>query len=199
MAVQSCVALLVCLAPATAIAGDVRLAWDPSPDATVVGYIIYYGPASGNYTDSVDVGNQTTYVIPNLSAGAPHYFIVRGYTADKQLSAPSNEVSGLPPFTDHPLIPGVHEMKWLHVSELQQRINNLRAAHGLGAYQWSSVYAGNQIRADHVTELRNALTDVYWAAGRPSPRFTDAAVSGRYTVIKAAHIMELRTALVALE
>jgi hypothetical protein len=194
-----CVALMVWLVPAVASAGNVRLAWDPSPDAAVVGYIIYYGQSSGNYTTSIDVGNQTTYLLENLSAGTTLYFVVRGYTADKQLSAPSNEVSGLPPFTDDPLIPGVHEMKWLHISELQQRVNNLRAAHGLGAYSWSSVYPGLPVQAAHVTELRNALTEAYWAAGQGSPSFTDAAVSGGYTVIKAAHILELRAAVVALE
>lgn len=30
-------------------AGNVTPAWDASPDASVVGYKVYYGPASGAY------------------------------------------------------------------------------------------------------------------------------------------------------
>ena len=50
-----------------------------------------------------------------------------------------------------------------------------------------------------MTELRTALDQAYAAAGLPRPAYTDARVSPRSTVIRAAHVMELRAAVLALE
>ena len=54
------------------------------------------------------------------------------------------------------------------------------------------------IKSVHVTQLRTALSEAYAAAGRPSPTYTDAGLVAGYS-IKAAHINELRDAVVALE
>ena len=48
-------------------------------------------------------------------------------------------------------------------------------------------------------ELRTALADAYAAAGQPAPRWTDAAPAAGATPIRAAHLMELRAAVTALE
>ncbi|HPU56241.1 MAG TPA: fibronectin type III domain-containing protein, partial [Verrucomicrobiota bacterium] len=40
----------------SASAASVTLAWDPSPDPSVVGYFVYYGDASRSYTTKIDVG-----------------------------------------------------------------------------------------------------------------------------------------------
>jgi class 3 adenylate cyclase len=55
-------------------AGTVTLAWDPSPDASVVAYKVYYGPTSRSYTNSIQVGNVTNASIAGLIAGATYYF-----------------------------------------------------------------------------------------------------------------------------
>jgi hypothetical protein len=55
-------------------AGSVTLAWDPSPDASVVAYKIYYGPTSGGYTNSIQVANVTNATIVGLVEGATYYF-----------------------------------------------------------------------------------------------------------------------------
>ena len=55
-------------------AGSVTLAWDPSPDASVVAYKIYYGPSSRGYTNSIQVGNVTNASIVDLAEGATYYF-----------------------------------------------------------------------------------------------------------------------------
>lgn len=65
------------------------LMWDASTGAT--GYKLYYGSVSGTYTQVVDVGNVTTYVIPNL-APAVYYFVVTAYNANGE-SGYSNQVS----------------------------------------------------------------------------------------------------------
>jgi hypothetical protein len=200
LAVAAAALVAALLVPAaSAQAGDVRLAWDPSPDAAVVGYIVYFGLEPGNYPYSVDVGAQTTYVISNLVVHARLYFIVRGYTADRQLSAPSNEVSGLAGFTDHPLVPGVHQMRQVHFTEMRARLDTLRIANGLPPYEWLPLAAGSLIGSAHVSELRSAIYQVYQRRNLPFPSFTDPTLASRFTMIRAVHINELRAAILALE
>jgi hypothetical protein len=74
-------------------AAQVELAWNPATDGVTTGYIIFYGTASGSYTQQVNVGLVTSYTVTGLKAGATYYFVVRAYNAAGELSAPSNEVS----------------------------------------------------------------------------------------------------------
>ncbi|MFY9269590.1 MAG: fibronectin type III domain-containing protein, partial [Candidatus Manganitrophaceae bacterium] len=73
-------------------AEDALLAWDPSPDVDVVGYELYYGTGSGQYSESVDVGNTTSYTLSVVTPGT-HYFAVTAYKAGHHESSFSNEVS----------------------------------------------------------------------------------------------------------
>jgi hypothetical protein len=59
-----------------------KLVWDPST-GDVVGYRVYYGTTSVNYTNNVDVGNVTEYNIDNLplQEGVTYYFAVKAYNA----------------------------------------------------------------------------------------------------------------------
>ena len=72
-------------------------------------------------------------------------------------------------FTDHPIEPGVTPVRAVHFTELQDRINALRAAFGLQPMAWSDLRPGVPVRLAHVLELRRALEAVYTAVGRPTP------------------------------
>ena len=74
-----------------ALAGGVTLAWDPVSGAA--GYTVYYGPAVGNYTANLDVGNTTTSPVSNLTEGATYHFVVTAYDAAHTQSGFSNDVS----------------------------------------------------------------------------------------------------------
>ncbi len=69
----------------------VSLSWDPSADATVVGYKIYYGTTSQGYTSSVNVGNVLSATITGLTANTTYYFAATTYTAAGVESDFSNE------------------------------------------------------------------------------------------------------------
>ena len=69
------------------------LAWNPDTDPTEVGFRLYYGTSSGQYSQVEDVGNATTATISGLSAGVTYYFVVTAYNSSGLESLPSSEVS----------------------------------------------------------------------------------------------------------
>jgi len=70
----------------------VSLAWDPSPDPEVTGYMLSWGTRSGHYTSSVDVGTQTSWTLNGLSRHQRYYFIVQAYDVERTLSEPTTPV-----------------------------------------------------------------------------------------------------------
>jgi VCBS repeat-containing protein len=84
--------LVIFTAPALALQ-TVTLAWDPSPDADVIAYNVYYGTQSASYTNKVTVANVTTATVSNLVEGATYYFAATAYNTSDLESEPSNEVS----------------------------------------------------------------------------------------------------------
>lgn len=76
---------------------SVTLAWDPSTDAVVAGYLVLYGPASGDYTSRVDAGANTTATISGLREGLTYYFAVVAYDVLGEESAPSPEITYIVP------------------------------------------------------------------------------------------------------
>jgi len=89
----SALATLFCATPG--FAENVRIAWDPNPEPTVTGYRVSYGTAPGSHPTTVDVGNQTSALLPSLPPGQRYYFVVTAYSANA-VSPPSVEVSAVP-------------------------------------------------------------------------------------------------------
>jgi len=86
-------------AQAVQASGGVDLAWSPSPDTNVAGYYLYYGPATGSYTQRMDVGNTTITTVTGLTPGTTNYFVATSYDAQRLESFPSNEASYIDPGT----------------------------------------------------------------------------------------------------
>jgi len=82
-------------------AGDgttVRLAWDPSPNKSVVGYRVHYGTESGKYTHQIHVDGRLNAVadVRHLKKGKAYFFAVTSVDADGHESRFSNEVTNNP-------------------------------------------------------------------------------------------------------
>lgn len=73
----------------------VTLAWDPSPDGDVAGYVVYVGSAPGSYQQQINVGLQTSFVYRSVSPGRWYYFAVAAYSAAMNIGDRSQEVSFL--------------------------------------------------------------------------------------------------------
>jgi hypothetical protein len=82
---------------ARAAAWDVNLTWDAPASPSAAGYNIYYGTASGKYTNEVSVGNVTAATISNLTAGATYYFAATTVDTNGNESAFSNEATFIVP------------------------------------------------------------------------------------------------------
>jgi hypothetical protein len=89
---------------------SVTLAWNPSPSTDVIGYHLYYGTASGIYTNDIVLGNVTSVTVSGLSSGVIYYFAMTAIGPDGQESVPSNETS----YRQEP--PGGPQMQILGVS-----------------------------------------------------------------------------------
>ncbi len=81
------------LTSATGLYHGVNVMWNASQLAT--GYKIHYGTNSGNYTNTIDVGNVLDYTVTGLTPGVPYYFVVTAYNSTQQ-SSNSNELSATP-------------------------------------------------------------------------------------------------------
>lgn len=93
-------ALLFCLSPLginLGHAAEVTLSWDKNAESDVAGYKVFSGTSSGNYTNSIDVGNWTTCTISGLQEGKTYYYAAKAYNTAGQESGFSNEVSYSPP------------------------------------------------------------------------------------------------------
>jgi uncharacterized repeat protein (TIGR03803 family) len=103
-------------------------------------------------------------------------------------------------FTDDPLTAGASVIKAAHFTELRTRANYVRASCGLAAYGWTdSVTVGATVNTVDITDLRTALSQAYSACGLTPPTYSTDPTLSIGTPIRAAHISEFRTALVAIE
>ncbi len=71
---------------------SVTLAWNPISNPLVAGYNIYYGGASGVYTNEISAGTATNLTFSNLVFGATYYFAATTYSAAGAESAMSSAV-----------------------------------------------------------------------------------------------------------
>jgi len=73
---------------------SVTLAWDPnSPAENIVGYRLYYGTESRNYSFMIDTTDETLKRISGLEKGQNYYFAVTALNNEGQESNFSEEIS----------------------------------------------------------------------------------------------------------
>ena len=63
----SFVSVILLLCAARAESASLTLQWDSSTSSDIAGYLLSWGTRSGVYDHAMDVGNQTTQVVPGLA------------------------------------------------------------------------------------------------------------------------------------
>jgi hypothetical protein len=186
----------------SATAGDGRASIAfraPASDGgrTITSYTVTSSPGGLTATAS-----SAPIVLPGLTNGVSYTFTVTAMNARGIGPASSPSAPVMPStFGDADLAANVTVLRVAHITELRARIDALRTRYGLRAFDWTdaTLTAGvSPIRAQHIVELRAALNDVYVLAGRAAPDYTDP-ILGAGVTMKAAHILELRAAVIAIE
>jgi rhamnogalacturonan endolyase len=60
--------------------GDtVLIEWDANIDSDLAGYKLYRGRSNNKFTDSIDVGNRTSYIDTNVKYDTTYYYAVKAY------------------------------------------------------------------------------------------------------------------------
>lgn len=96
VAISFLIVLCICILCSTnTFAGSLSISWAPVSDSSVAGYKIKYGTTSGSYTQSLDVGQVTSYILNNLTEGATYYLVVVAYNSNHVEGVPSAQVSGV--------------------------------------------------------------------------------------------------------
>lgn len=92
-------------------------------------------------------------------------------------------------FTDEPLVAQSTIIKAIHITQLRTAVNAMRGSASLAPLAADpTIGVGLVVRAQHITALRIALDEARAAIGMPALAYTD----GTLTIIKAAHVQELR-------
>ncbi len=135
----------------------------------------------------------TTYQDTTVTSVNAYLYRVRTADAVGNLSAPSGiDVATAITFTDNPLTVGTTLVKAVHMTELRQAVNAVRAAANLSAATWTdpTLSTSVTIKAAHVTELRSNLDAALTALGISTSAYTDPSLTG--ILIKKVHVDEVR-------
>jgi hypothetical protein len=89
--VLACAMVMLLAAPLRAQPQLVTIAWDPSPDPTVIGYVVYVGTEPQAPRESFEVSG-TSFVYPNAESGRPYFFSVAAYSAGPLVGSRSEEI-----------------------------------------------------------------------------------------------------------
>jgi hypothetical protein len=104
--------------------GSISFGWDPEPDPDVIGYNLFYGTASHNYTFAVPVGLVTNATISGLREGVTYFFALVAYTADGAFSDFSDETSQFIALTNSPkafaVVSGPYSGLFFQTDQIQQ-------------------------------------------------------------------------------
>jgi fibronectin type 3 domain-containing protein len=172
---------------------SVQLSWSASPGAAE--YQIQRRSASGGYT-LLTTTAATSFTDTTATANAAFVYRVRAVDAGDVASPYSTpDVATTLFFTDSSLASG-NTIRGVHVTELRQAVNAVRAVASLGAFAFTDAALGSvPAKAAHVQELRTALTQARAALALPAVSYADPSLVAGTSAIEAVHVTQLRTAV----
>lgn len=173
-------------------ASQIHVSWQAVAGAT--GYQIWRRSAGLAFA-LVHTTTATSHAFTTgLSVDTIYLFSVRAIRNAENGPFSAADVATTLTFTDDPLVAGSTPVKAVHLMQLRNAVNALRALGGLSGYPFTdpSLASGMVARAAHLTDLRNALDEGRLACGLPALGYTDGTVVAKSTRIKRPHLVELR-------
>ncbi len=146
------------------------------------GFAQIASPTAASYTDT------------NVTAGNVYAYEVRAVDSASNTSAYTNvDLASTVSFADDPLVAGSTMIKAVHVTEIRDAINMVRAIAGLGSASWTDPsLAGVFVKAIHVSEMRSALDPALSALGCAPLSYRPIAAGD---TVLAADFQQLRDAM----
>jgi hypothetical protein len=169
---------------------EVSLSWTAVSGAT--NYEVWRSSLGSAYSLLKTTGLTTTSD-SGLTANRTYLYKVRAVNGGGSSGFSTPDAATTVIFTDSALSAG-NAIKAVHITELRNAINLVRAAAGLSAATFtdSALTAGNTIKGVHMTELRTALDAARSAAGLAALSYTDPTITTGVTRAKVVHITQLR-------
>jgi hypothetical protein len=166
---------------------NVSVSWNPSP--TAAQYEVMRASASSGYVTVATTA--ATSINDVVTAAATYVYKVRAIDASSRLSPFSvPDAATTMSFSNDPAVATATIIRAVHITELRQAVNLMRAAAGLGGGSFTDPLT--TIKTLAFEELRTALNQARAALGLIPISYTDPTLVAGTTVVKAAHIQELR-------
>jgi hypothetical protein len=139
----------------------------------------------------------TTFNDSSAAPNTAYLYVVRAVDAAANVSvASSADLATTTLFTDDPLQAGVTSVKFLHLTELRDGVNAVRALAAMPPVDFDDgVLAGSAIKAAHVATLRDALAAARTALGLPATAYADPTLTPGASAIRSVHLQEIRDAV----
>lgn len=95
-----CILIVFLLVSIPLFASDIEVTWNANTESDLAGYKVFWGNSAGSYPNSMDVGKNLIYTIPNVTNGQTYYIVLKAYDVSGNISSPSTEVSLYIPIPD---------------------------------------------------------------------------------------------------
>jgi len=170
---------------------SVMVSWSPVLGA--VSYKIFRRQSGGSF-GLINTSSTTSYDDTTASPDSAYLYEVRGVDSGANETADSApDLATTFVFDDDPLIPGTTTLRAVHFEQLRTAINAVRVLGGLAATVFTDpTWSNLPVAATHIAEMRTALDEARVALALPALSYTDSTITPGTTILKAAHITELR-------
>jgi hypothetical protein len=177
---------------ATAITStNVQVLWTAAIGAT--SYHVYRSSNGSTYS-LVGSPMSSPFTDTTASASKAYLYKVRSFDGSSESADSNFDLATTVIFTDPTLTTTVTLVKAAHFTELRTAVNAVRALAGLGASSLTDPTLDSTVtvKAVHLTELRGALDPARSALGLAPVSYTDPTITAMSTLIKAAHVGDIR-------
>jgi glucose/arabinose dehydrogenase len=165
-----------------ASATSVNVTWSAVSGAS--SYEVFRSADGTNYA-SVGSTSAASLTDSGLQSNTAYLYKVRAMSASATGPLSNADLATTVIFSTDTIVRAVH------IEQLRTAVNAVRRLAGLGDASFTDATL-TLIRAVHISELRARLAEARYALMLPALSYTDPTIVARSTVVKAAHVNELR-------
>lgn len=135
----------------------------------------------------------STQALPYLDpvdASQAYVYWVKAVKTDIASAESGRDLATTVAFSDDPVGSGITPVRAIHMTELQNAVNAVRATAGMGPAVFTAITPGVAVEATHLDAIRSALAQARAQLGLTTATYTQPSITG--WTITAAHVNETR-------